>query len=446
MKYKNSKYNVFFEANNKKYIYNTLTTSIAELDEDTTRAIQNSGFDVLNEEILKGLLEQGFLANENSCEEDKYKYYYESTKYSRSADTLSIFFIPTYNCNLRCPYCYEGMEKKINFISKEKIDILIRFAEKCIQDAKFNTPIKRIEIELYGGEPMLCKKQLLYFCEGISILAQRYSLPIFFSMVSNMTLLDNQMIEMIAKYNITVQVSIDGTKNEHNKRRIYPDGSGTFDTIITNLDHLVKHGLKENIIIRLNTDFNNISSIQPLYEQLMKFSNDIYLGFLTKYGSNNSSFAEQCIDSSCAEIVTNEIPSTFYIKHNLPIPQRFGKKGPCVLNCENKFMIDCFLDVYKCDLLIGHKECSIGHLNEDGSLSLLDSFFSQMSYSPFKSEKCTKCKLLPMCGGGCPATEYLKQNKKDGNLNLFICDFTEETLKSHLIDYTKAMGLTENEQ
>jgi len=434
-----SKFNICFKVDGKTYIYNMLSTSIAEIDQQIELALNTNDSSGLESEFISALKEEGFLVDTIENETDKYFYFYDLSRYSRAADCLSIVFIPTYYCNLRCTYCYEGKKDKLKRISKEETDAIIRFAEKRILDSNSNTPVKELSVLLYGGEPLLCKKELLYFCEEITKLASRYSIDLSIDMVSNLTLLDEETIDFISKYDIHVQVSIDGDKEEHDIRRIRADGSGTFDVIIANLERLIEKGLKSNITIRLNTDVSNKESVIFLYKKAMKYSNDVYLGYLTKYGSLNDSFTSKCIETNCDDSKAIVLPSSFYKRLNLPIPQHFGKKGPCSLNCENKYLVDCFLDVYKCDLLIGHKECRVGYIDYEGNFIKNGQYYSQMCFSPAKSEKCINCKLLPMCGGGCPAKEYLKQDRKDGNINIFDCDITERTLEEFLTDYVEGV-------
>ena len=435
MEYKNSVYNVFFSGGSEQYVYNMLSTAISEINTEIKQALSDGNLQAIPPEIQDELIKEGFMVEKGSNEADKYQYYYDSARFSRATDSLSIVFIPTYGCNLRCTYCYEGNDKNFKKISFADIDRIILFIKGRILASFDETPIREIQAQLYGGEPMTCKRELEYYCGELKKLADEYRLSVNFSMVSNFTLLDDPMADLISKYDITTQVSIDGTKKEHDLRRVRVDGSGTYDAIIANLSSIVNRGLKKNITIRINTDLDNIDEAESVFNEMLKYSSDVYFGVLTKYNGCNDAFSSDCLDSSVAGEILSKLTSRLYAKYNMDIPQHFGKKGPCALNCENKYMIDCNLDVYKCDLLINHKECRVGHIDERGNLELFDGFYSQMSFSPFKFEKCRCCKMLPMCGGGCPATEYLNRGKTDGDLNIASCAVSEESLRSCLIDY-----------
>jgi sulfatase maturation enzyme AslB (radical SAM superfamily) len=54
--------------------------------------------------------------------------------------------------------------------------------------------------------------------------------------------------------------------------------------------------------------------------------------------------------------------------------------------------------------------------------------------------ECQKCKLLPLCAGGCAGKVYIASNRKDGVLNEKNCMFTEESLITYLKTYVEKMG------
>lgn len=431
---KPSQYNHVFTFDGNKYAYNTLSTSLIQLDESGFSALTKSDVNKEPAITINLLKDEGFLVEQFCIESDQFRYYYDRTRFLATADRLNIIFIPTYNCNLRCPYCYEGLNKDRKKIDEKGIDSILRFIEKRIKECQSDSPIKVLDVQLYGGEPLLCKEEIKYFCKQVSSLAKDANTNVEYSMVSNLTLLDDDIVSLIKNFDISVQVSIDGNRTEHNKRRIWANGDGTFDLIITNLQKLNDAGLRDNVIIRLNTDLESIDELCSLFSLLTQYSADVYFGVLTTYKGCNDNY-ENCMESGMAEAVLAEKTDYLYKKLGLPIPQRFGKKGPCSLNCENKYMIDCNLDVYKCDLLINHKECRVGTISTNGDFQVEDNFYKQMAFSPFNNEKCVSCKLLPLCAGGCPATAYLNSGRNDGNLNLYECAFSEKKLEKVLSSY-----------
>ena len=117
--------------------------------------------------------------------------------------------------------------------------IISRFVESEIERLREKSSIKRLNITLFGGEPLIAKEELLDFCVKMDEIANSYHCRPSFFMVTNFTLVDEGVIEMIRRFNMDVQVTIDGGRDLHNSRRVRKDGSGTFDCILNTLLELV---------------------------------------------------------------------------------------------------------------------------------------------------------------------------------------------------------------
>ena len=254
-------------------------------------------------------------------------------------------------------------------------------------------------------------------------------------MTSNLTLLDDTIISLMKKYNISTQISIDGTREQHDKRRITKNGKGTYDVIMNNLKKLKEAGLKENVVIRINLDRYNLMEAENILMTVRDYSNDIYFGFLDTYKGFNDCFSDNCVSSDILpSVISNELDQLI-AKYDLVVPVHFGKKSPCAMNSENKFFVDCYLNVYKCELLLNQPEASIGRISDTGTLIYSSGFYTQMGRSPMAFAECMICKLLPACAGGCAAKPYIKDNKKDGIINKKHCEITEEQLLIYLQEY-----------
>ncbi|MCR5137625.1 MAG: 4Fe-4S cluster-binding domain-containing protein [Oscillospiraceae bacterium] len=78
-------------------------------------------------------------------------------KYCAEA-SLDLMILPTYNCNFRCPYCFErhrlsrGQEWLCKTMSEEMVDAIFKAVEK--EKAR---GVKAGSCTLYGGEPFLEK-------------------------------------------------------------------------------------------------------------------------------------------------------------------------------------------------------------------------------------------------------------------------------------------------
>ena len=436
-----SSYNHLFSLDSRFFLYNILSTAIVELEPDIAFAVRHSRIDMVNVQLLEKFRELGMVVSADADEELAYKYFYDRTRYGVSNPILHFTFIPTYACNLACPYCLQGGLKDAKKIDERGVASILSFIRQASFKQTGKVCPEKIFVTLYGGEPMLAKKELRLFCEGVVSIASSAELPLEIDMTTNLTLLDEDMIALIREYKIHVQASIDGSKHLHDKRRIFSNGKGTYDIIVANLNRLVEAGLRDQITVRLNVDSESINAVGTTFEKIEPYSNDIYFAFLTPYKGVNDGYENKCVTPDCYSTVATQKFNKVLSTHGREIAQPFGKKSPCALNSENKFWIDCNLDVYKCELLVKMPECRIGYLTDAGELIIEPNLYKQMNFSPCNYDKCYHCKLLPMCGGGCPATAYLDTGVRNGDVSRCQCVIDEKSLTDYLIDYVKRLEM-----
>ena len=85
-----------------------------------------------------------------------------------------------------------------------------------------------------------------------------------------------------------------------------------------------------------------------------------------------------------------------YTIDNTPISLPF-KGGQCFACHQGSFIIDPYGDLYKCTLTIKDKNASVGNVKE--GVKLNKKYLSWIN--PELPTKCTNCKFLPFCQGGC---------------------------------------------
>lgn len=141
----------------------------------------------------------------------------------------------TQQCNLRCEYCaYSGMydnrvhsNKRMDFaLAKRAIDFFIKHGRES----------KRLTFGFYGGEPLL-EFQLIKQCMDY-IEKQIEGKEINYSITTNGTLLNDEIGDYFAKHNVSLAISLDGSKKEHDLHRRFRNGAGSFDVIMNNIKRI----------------------------------------------------------------------------------------------------------------------------------------------------------------------------------------------------------------
>ncbi len=186
---------------------------------------------------------------------------YRSTS-GKALIPLRYFFELTYQCNLNCPYCYVGAERKKNELTLDEW-------KNVINQIPFYS-----FVTLVGGEPLIRK-------DFVDILFET-SKKTFgkVNVVSNGILINDKIIDAFIKSNmLLLSVSLDGFGANHDKNR---GKNGIWDKIISNLENLqarkaALHKNKPMIDIKTIVLENNLDDLPKLY----KLCTDMNFDFLS---------------------------------------------------------------------------------------------------------------------------------------------------------------------
>ena len=180
-----------------------------------------------------------------------------------SASAITPVILPTYDCNFRCPYCYEGhrLKRGTEWLSQKMRPAMIQAVFAAL--AKQRDKGRRIkDITLYGGEPLMAENREVV--EAICAHAKDMGLEI--SIVTNGYDLDSYW-DLLAKFPVSdMQLTVDGVGVLNDRRRRHRDGKPTYERILQNAGEAVKRGI--DIQLRVNVDRENLSSIPALLQDL----------------------------------------------------------------------------------------------------------------------------------------------------------------------------------
>ena len=122
-----------------------------------------------------------------------------------------------HGCNLRCKYCFAD-EGEYN---GHKGVMSLETAKKAIDYVvKRSGPRKNIEIDLFGGEPTLIMDTIKEIIKYARENEKKWNKNIRFTMTTNSTLLDDEMMEYMDKEMGNIILSLDGRKEVNDKVRI----------------------------------------------------------------------------------------------------------------------------------------------------------------------------------------------------------------------------------
>ncbi|MDR1642900.1 MAG: His-Xaa-Ser system radical SAM maturase HxsB [Clostridiales bacterium] len=124
--------------------------------------------------------------------------------------TSLFILVVTHRCNSKCVYCQA-------MASKSAGDMTVKVARKAI-DMALNSPSRNITIEFQGGEPLLnydVIKDAVTYAENECSANKKIS----FSVVTNLSLLQPEMLSFFIANNVSISTSLDGAEDCHNHNR-----------------------------------------------------------------------------------------------------------------------------------------------------------------------------------------------------------------------------------
>lgn len=187
--------------------------------------------------IGQELLEKGMAFDSSAIqfsEKNKWRLL-EAKSYMASATSLHIFVVTT-ACNMNCVYCQanNGTTTPNCFMDAET-------AERAV-DIALQSPEEYMSFEFQGGEPLLNYEIIRHIIEYTE--EKRQDKSIDYNVVSNLTLLTDEMLDFFCKYRVSISTSVDGCELVHNMNRPFKDGTGTFALVRSGIEKVKERGIR----------------------------------------------------------------------------------------------------------------------------------------------------------------------------------------------------------
>ena len=349
-----------------------------------------------------------------------------------STESLGLTIAPTLACNFKCIYCYETSQPGI--MSQE-------VADKIVDFVRFESDhLKNLSISWYGGEPLLAKELLYSLSERFMAICQEKSINYNAFIISNGSLLDDETILRLIKYQVKgIQITVDGPPEIHDCRRISKDGNKSFDLLINNINKLLLTGEIE-VVLRINVDKSNDGDVERLFkildQRLVNKNIKVTFGQVTAYTEACRNIEHNCYDNGEFAVKLlhyHGIMSKYGFDEYNDFPYPEVKLNYCCAELMNSFVVDHKGYLYKCWNEVGNRDRSVGNIAE-GIYDITGyKNGTWLKRNPFDNEKCSNCSLLPVCMGGCPYND-LVLNKSN------VCDLIKYNIKDVMIKYYEMMS------
>jgi uncharacterized protein len=237
------------------YVYDRHTNALVRLtDVEYEELFKIENMELLPEksEVIKKYQEFG-LFHPNAIEKIENNQVLLVEQYLKSRLTQLTLQV-TQQCNLRCKYCaFSGIyeHNRIHSSSRMELDVAKKAIDFFLKRVRERSDIT---IGFYGGEPLL-EFDLIKQCVEYTK-AQVEGKRINFTLTTNGTLMPDYVIDYLVDNDFLLNISLDGSKTEHDASRQFADGEGTFDVIIENIKKIGEKYPKYKRKIQIMTTIN----------------------------------------------------------------------------------------------------------------------------------------------------------------------------------------------
>lgn len=316
-------------------------------------------------------------------------------------------------CNMRCHYCFYADEtskretSSYGMMPRETISAVLTHALEVVT--------QECTIAFQGGEPTLAGLDFFRYTVAEARAKNINNAHLSFALQTNGLLIDDEWAAFFAENHFLIGVSLDGTKEVHDRNRVDAAGKGTFGRVTHAIEILEKHGVEFNIltVITRNTvhsyrsvhNFFNkksfryqqfIPCLDPLEEERGKTPWSLTPELFGKY-------LKTAFDLWYQEAMEGNKQYHRYFDNLLCMmngqhPEACGMFG----HCSMQYVIEADGSVFPCDFYM-LDEYRIGNLAVD-TVEQVDARRKELGFleqSLPVAEECKKCQWYALCRGGC---------------------------------------------
>jgi uncharacterized protein len=309
-------------------------------------------------------------------------------------------------CNLRCRYCYVNAHDALRNglmpweVARQAVDLVFERAGSA----------DSIQITFFGGEPLLNKPVLKRTIAYSQELGAAQGKRVTYSMTTNATLLDDEIIEIIKYYNFGLMISMDGPQDVHDAMRPMADGRGSFEVAARNVKRLMQRRRAVTVRCTLSNQCLDRPRIVQFLEDFgfTRVAMSRCTGTVDGLGSYDIGPEENAIlhgqDDAFVDRLLDQLERGERVRFNpwASVVRTLHDKHQRRMRCGvGRGCTTVGIDgrLYPCHRYVGMDEYVLGHvttgIDREAYVDYLCGYFGT-------KRKCETCWAINLCGGYCP--------------------------------------------
>lgn len=425
--YRPMKYLLKTQVEDGLLLYNVVTSEMILLEGEEERLF--SGLPAPHDPAMDELIARHFLVPEGFDESKSVEQLRALLKkLDPSRRVIGFTILPTTECNARCYYCFESDHPRCTMTDQIVADTVAYIADKCKGEP--------IQIEWFGGEPLVGAKRISQICAGLREREIQYQS----SMISNAYLFDEDLIRTAKdEWHLKmVQITLDGTEKVYNETKAYVlPKENPYQRVLRNIDALLDQGI--NVSIRLNVTAKNAKNLSDLIDELaVRFGGKKGFGGYSHAVYENVGYDPVSYDGSTrawVDVQTSALDAKMREKKLLGSLSRMPVLNPirCMADGDSGRLIYPDGSIGKCENMSSRE--SIGDIYRD--------ITDEAMYAQFKATEeipgCADCSLFPNCVNLkiCPETGQCSKVKVDWKLDRY-AGLMKDRYQKYLQDASEA--------
>ena len=336
-------------------------------------------------------------------------------------------------CNLACRYCYCGTCREevpnqgimAESVARQAINWLFAVSGKS----------KDVHMTFFGGEPLMNKPVLKFAVAYSQKLASLHGKKVTYSMTTNGTLLDDEIITIIKKYNFGLMVSLDGPKGLHNRQCPTRGGEGSYDLAVAGIKKLMARRRRVTVRCTMAHPAPNMMELVHFFEDfgftrivLGRVYNPVYPSCCDLQKEDFDELERQMkaevVPWMLEELKAGRTPKYFPFSGVVEKEKDEDPSEPispfrCGA-CRGTTTVGADGTMYPCHRFVGMEKWIVGSIENGPDIDRCKDFWRK--YRELVKEHCFSCWAYPLCHGPCP----WEVAQADGTfkLNTHHCDET----------------------